>query len=93
MLADVLALVDALVLADVLALVEALVLADVLALVDALVLAEVLAPVSYTHLKNVSVKHGCVLLCMGIFIVIFLSATAPAMLIITLYAVKMINEV
>ena len=44
--ADVLALVDALVLA----LVDVLVLADVLALVEALVLAEVLAPVSYTHL-------------------------------------------
>ena len=43
--------------------------------------------------KNVSVKHGCVLLCIGIFIAIFLSATAPAMLLITLYAVKMINEV
>ena len=78
---------QALVLADVLALVDALVLAEVLALVEALVDALVLAdvPVSYTHL--------CVLLCIGIFIVIFLSATAPAMLIITLYAVKMINEV
>lgn len=42
MLAEVLALVEALVLAEVLALVEALVLAEVLALVEALVLADVL---------------------------------------------------
>ena len=53
LLADVLALVDALVLADVLALVEALVLADVLALVDALVLAEVLALVDALVLAEI----------------------------------------
>ena len=52
-LADVLALVEALVLAEVLALVEALVLAEVLALVEALVLAEVLALVDALVLADV----------------------------------------